>query len=86
MSAPPAHIPPEWFLIHDDRLSEVRRLLETLGIIIADSLDAQPLGAIQNPAKDSPPALPRIKPESEATSRTISPDLFAKGPGIGWTS
>jgi len=56
------HIPPEWFLIHDDHLSEVRRLLETLGFIIADSLDAPPLGAIQNPAKDSPPALTRIKP------------------------
>jgi len=57
------HIPPEWFLIHDDHLSEVRRLLETLGFMIADSLDAQPLGAIENPAKDSPPALPRIKPD-----------------------
>ena len=57
------HIPPEWFLIHDDHLSEVRRLLETLGFMIADSLDAQPLGAIENPAKDSPPALPRTKPD-----------------------
>jgi len=57
------HIPPEWFLIHDDHLSEVRRLLETLGFMIADSLDAQPLGAIQNPMKDSPSALPRIKPD-----------------------
>jgi len=56
------HIPPEWFLIHADHLSEVRSLLETLGFMIADSFDAQPWGAIQNPAKDSSPALPRIKP------------------------
>jgi hypothetical protein len=57
------HIPPEWFLIHDDHLSEVRRLLETLGFAIAESMDAPLVGAIQNPAKDSSPALPRIKPD-----------------------
>jgi len=58
-----AYIPPEWFLIHDDHLSEVRRLLETLGFAISESMDAPLVGAIQNPAKDSPPALPRIKPD-----------------------
>ena len=57
------HIPPEWFLIHDDHLSEVRRLLETLGFAIAESMDAPLGGAIQNPAKDSSPALPRFKPD-----------------------
>jgi hypothetical protein len=57
------HIPREWFLIHDDHLSEVRRLLETLGFAIAESMDAPLVGAIQNPAKDSSPALPRIKPD-----------------------
>jgi hypothetical protein len=56
------HISPEWFLIHDDHLSEVRRLLETLGFAIAESMDAPLIGEIQNPAKDSSPALPRIKP------------------------
>jgi hypothetical protein len=56
------HIPPEWFLIYDDHLSEVRRLLERLGFAIAESLDAPLVGANQNPASDSPPALPRIKP------------------------
>jgi hypothetical protein len=57
------HIPPEWFLIHDAHLGEVRRLLETLGFAIAESMDAPLVGAIQNPAKDSSPALPRIKPD-----------------------
>jgi hypothetical protein len=55
------HIPPEWFLIRDDHLSEVRRLLERLGFTIGDSLDSPPLGAGQNPAKDSPAAILRIK-------------------------
>jgi hypothetical protein len=55
------HIPPEWFLIHDEHLSEVRWLLEKLGFMIADSFDPQPLEVIQNSAKDSPPALPRTK-------------------------
>jgi hypothetical protein len=55
------HIPPEWFLIADDHLSEVRRLLERLGFAIAESLDAPLVGANQNPASDSPPALPRLK-------------------------
>jgi hypothetical protein len=49
------HIPPEWFLIHDGHLTEVRRLLETLGFVIAESMDAPLVGAIQNPAKDSSP-------------------------------
>jgi hypothetical protein len=57
------HIPPEWFLIHDDHLSEVRQLLETLGFAIAESMDAPLVGAIQKPAKASPPSLPRIKPD-----------------------
>jgi hypothetical protein len=57
------HIPPEWFLIHDDHLSEVRRLLETLAFVIAESMDAPLAAAIRNPAKDSSPALPRTKPD-----------------------
>jgi hypothetical protein len=57
------HIPPEWFLIHDDHLSEVRRLLETLGFAIAESMDAPLVAPIPNPGKDSSPALPRIKPD-----------------------
>src|SRR5260370_36663653 len=52
-------IPPEWFLIRDDHLSEVRELLERLGFAIGDSLDPPPLGAVQNTAKDSPAAIPR---------------------------
>ncbi|MGA2987140.1 MAG: hypothetical protein ABSG32_25370 [Terriglobia bacterium] len=36
------HIPPEWFLIRDDHLSEVRCLLERLGFTIGDSLDPLP--------------------------------------------
>lgn len=52
------HIPPEWFLVHDDHLSEVRRLLETLGFTIANSLEAPPAGAVQAPAKDPPAAPP----------------------------
>ena len=59
------HIPPEWFLIHDDHLSEVRRLLETLGFAIAESMDVPLVGAIQNPAKDSSPADPRTKPDQK---------------------
>ena len=76
------HIPPEWFLIRDDHLSEVRRLLETLGFIISDSLDVPPLGAIQNPAKDSPPALPHIKPDRKRRCGSESrhpPQVFHSG-------
>jgi hypothetical protein len=57
------HIPPEWFLIHNDHLSEVRRLLEKLGFMITDSSETPPLGAIQNPAEDSAPALTHINPD-----------------------
>jgi hypothetical protein len=53
------HIPPEWFLIREDHLSEVRELLERLGFTIGDSLDPPPLGAVQNTAKDSPAAILR---------------------------
>ena len=63
------HIPPEWFLIHDDHLSEVRRLLETLGFAIEESMDAPLVGAIQNPAKGSPPVLLRIKPDRKRRRR-----------------
>ncbi len=63
------HIPPEWFLIHDDHLSEVRRLLETLGFAIEESVDAPLVGTTQNPAKDSPPALPRITPDRKRRRR-----------------
>lgn len=48
------HIPPEWFLIREDHLSEVRALLERLGFAIGDSLDPQPLGAVGNPASELP--------------------------------
>src|SRR5258706_127046 len=47
------HIPPEWFLIREDHLNEVRELLERLGFTIGDSLDPPLLGAVQNTAKDS---------------------------------
>jgi len=50
------HIPPEWFLIQEDHLNEVRELLERLGFTIGDSLDPPLLGAVQNTAKDSPAA------------------------------
>ncbi len=53
------HIPPEWFLIREDHLSEVRDLLEKLGFKIGESLDPPPLGAVQNTAKDSPAAIGR---------------------------
>jgi hypothetical protein len=53
------HIPPEWFLIRDDHLSEVRELLERLGFTIGDSLDPPPLGAVQNTAKDPLAAIAR---------------------------
>jgi hypothetical protein len=59
------HIPPEWFLIRDDHLSEVRVLLERLGFTIGDSLDPPPLGAVQNPAKDSPAAILRIRADPD---------------------
>jgi hypothetical protein len=55
------HIPPEWFLIRNDHLSEVRGLLERLGFTIGDSLDPPPLGAVENPTKDSPAAILRIR-------------------------
>jgi hypothetical protein len=55
------HIPPEWFLIRDDHLSEVRGLLERLGFTIGDSLNPPPLRAVHNPAKDSPAAMLRIR-------------------------
>jgi len=55
------HIPPEWFLIHDDHLNEVRGLLQRLGFTIGDSLNPPPLGAVQNPTKDSPAAILRIR-------------------------
>jgi hypothetical protein len=55
------HIPPEWFLIHDDHLSEARALLERLGFTIGDSLDPPRLGAAQDPAKDSQSVILRIR-------------------------
>jgi hypothetical protein len=55
------HIPPEWFLIRDDHLSEARGLLERLGFTIGDSLNPPRLGAVQNPTKDSPAAIVRIR-------------------------
>jgi hypothetical protein len=55
------HIPPEWFLIRDDHLNEVRGFLERLGFTVCDSFDLPPLGAVQNPEKDSPAAILRIR-------------------------
>jgi hypothetical protein len=55
------HIPPEWFVIRDDHLSEVRGLLERLGFTIGDSLIPPPLGTVQNLTKDSPAAILRIR-------------------------
>jgi hypothetical protein len=55
------HIPPEWFLIRDDHLSEARALLERLGFTIGDSLDPPRLGAAQDPAKDSQSVILRIR-------------------------
>ena len=55
------HIPPGWFLIRNDHLSEVRGLLERLGFTIGDSLDPPPLRAVESPTKDSPAAILRIK-------------------------
>jgi hypothetical protein len=52
-----AHIPPEWFLIRDDHLSDVRGLLERLGFTIGDSLDPP----MQSPAKDPQAAIIRIR-------------------------
>jgi len=54
------HIPPEWFVIRDDHLSEVRGLLEKLGFTIGDSLDPPPPGAVQDPAKAPPAVIYRI--------------------------
>lgn len=45
------HIPPEWFLIREDHLSEVRSLLERLGFTISDCLDPQPLATVEPRAK-----------------------------------
>jgi hypothetical protein len=53
------HIPPDWFVVRDEHLSEVRGLLERLGFTIGDSLDPPPLGGLENPAKDSPAAVDR---------------------------
>lgn len=45
------YIPPEWFLVREDHLSEVRALLERLGFTIGDSLDPLPLLAIEYAVK-----------------------------------
>jgi hypothetical protein len=62
---PTGHIPPEWFLIRDDHLAEVRGLQERLGFTIDYSLDPVPLGAVQTPAKDSPAAILRIRADPD---------------------
>ncbi len=46
------HIPPEWFLVREEHLSQVRTLLERLGFTIGDQLDLPPLEAAVSPAKD----------------------------------
>ncbi len=53
------HIPPDWFVVRDEHLSEVRGLLERLGFTIGDSLDPPPLEGLESPAKDSPAAVDR---------------------------
>jgi hypothetical protein len=45
------YIPPEWFLVHEDHLGEVRALLERLGFTIGDSLDPLARPAIEYAAK-----------------------------------
>ena len=50
------HIPPEWFVIRDDRLREVCGLLERLGFMIGDSLDVPAPGTARDPEK-APPAV-----------------------------
>ncbi len=40
-----AHIPPDWFVVHDAKATEVKRLLKTLGFAIRDSYQAQSLEA-----------------------------------------
>ncbi len=56
-------IAPGWFLIHDDHLSEVRDLLETLGFAIAESMDAALAGVVGNAVENSSPDVPRTKPD-----------------------
>ena len=46
------HIPPGWFLVREEHLSQVRTLLERLGFTIDDQLDLPPLEAAVSPAKD----------------------------------
>ena len=65
------HIPPDWFVVRDEHLSEVRGLLERLGFTIGDSLDPPPLGGLENPAKDSPAAVDRTNSIAKCPARTI---------------
>src|SRR5437016_5316639 len=65
------HIPPDWFVVRDEHLSEVRGLLERLGFTIGDSLDPPPLGGLENPAKDSPAAVDRTNSIAKRPARTI---------------
>lgn len=64
------HIPPDWFLVRDEHLSEVRGLLERLGFTIGDSLDPPPLGGLENPAKDSPAVADRTNSIAKRPART----------------
>jgi hypothetical protein len=64
------HIPPDWFLVREEYLSEVRGLLERLGFTIGDSLDPPPLGGLENPAKDSPAAVDRTNSIAKRPART----------------
>ncbi len=38
-----AHIPPDWFVVHDAKAAEVKRLLKTLGFTMQDSYQAMSL-------------------------------------------
>jgi|HubBroStandDraft_6_1064221.scaffolds.fasta_scaffold682515_2 hypothetical protein len=85
------HIPPEWFLIREDHLNEVRELLERLGFAIGNSLDPPLLGEVQDTAKDSLAAtlrtsfqrLPRVNPNTlnwrHLTEMKLLANAFAKG-------
>jgi hypothetical protein len=48
------YIPPEWLIIHGDRLSEARALLERLGFKVDDTLDLPWPAAERAPAKARP--------------------------------
>jgi len=59
------YIPPEWLVIHEDRLSEARALLERLGFKIDGSLNLPSPAAEQSLGKAQLVGYPRLrKPKS----------------------